>query len=85
MDALNNSLFRILWERLMIDDILMQIIPQEITTSRASMSIIDCKESRLYAIFVDIQDNTYPILIVVPRNTHVSIDSVGLYQTVLFG
>ena len=45
MYAIDNGFFGILWEGLMINDILMQIVPEEISTSCATMSVVYRKEA----------------------------------------
>lgn len=84
MYTFNNSFFRILRKWLMIDNILMQIVSQKITTPCSSMPIIDCKKSWLYSIFINIQNYTYPILIIISCYSLMGIYSIGFYNSILF-
>jgi hypothetical protein len=65
MNALNYGFFGICWERLMIDNVLMKVISQKITASCSAMPVINCKECGLDSIFVDVQDDTDSIFIVI--------------------
>ncbi len=76
MYALDNGLFGIFREGTMIDDILMQVIPEEVSTCRASMSVINGKKAGLNIVFINIQYDTHSVLIVVSGNSLVGIDGV---------
>lgn len=84
MYTFNNSFFRILGKWLMVNYILMQIVPQEITASCSSVPIIDCKKSWLYSIFINIQNYTYSILIIISCYSLMGIYSIGFYNSILF-
>lgn len=54
VNSLNNGLFWISWETLLIDDIFVKIVSQEITAACTSMAIINGKKCGLDSIFIDV-------------------------------
>jgi len=77
-------LFRIRWKRSIFNDQLVQLVPQKISTLRASMPIIDRKKTtaRPHINFLklrlnDVQYNTDSIFIVVAHHALVSIRCIG--------
>ena len=48
------------------------------------MPIIYCEKLRTNAIFFDVERDTDPIFIVVPRYSCVGVDGVCFYHSVLF-
>jgi hypothetical protein len=68
----------------MINYILMQIVPQKITTSCSTMSVINCKKSWLNSIFINIQNYTYPILIIISCYSLMGIYCIRFNNSILF-
>ena len=70
------------WEVFGVENILMQILSQKITTIRSTMPIINRKKRRLNPILHNIQNNTNPILVILPRDTLIRINSISLNITI---
>lgn len=85
VDSFDNRLFRICWKALMIDDVLMKVVSQKITAPCTSVAVINSEESWLNSIFVDVENDTDAIFIVISGNALMSIDSIRLDEAILFG
>lgn len=62
----------------MIDELLMKIVFEEIATIASSVAIVYGKKVRPYTIFFNVESYTDSILIVIPRYSLMSINSIGL-------
>lgn len=76
VNSLNDCFFRILREALMVDDILMKIVSEKVTTTSSTMTVINSEKCGFNPLLIDIKNYTDPILIVISGNALMSVDCV---------
>ena len=89
-DCIFNSNLRIPWKVVVSYNELVQLVPEEISTSSTTMTIINSKEGASWPFinllefrFDNIQDNRNSIFIIVPYNTLMSICCIAADDSVL--
>ncbi len=82
--------FRVLWKRRLLDDKLMQVISQEVSTSSTTMSIENSKEGALGPLLTlswmrlqDVENDAHPVLIVISNDTLVCVCSIRSNNAIL--
>ena len=88
--TVNNGLLWILWEDLVFNNELMQVVSEEVSTSITSMTIEDPKETTFGPIdnilfggwLHDIQNYTDPIFVVISNNSLISISCISHNMTI---
>jgi hypothetical protein len=89
--SIDDGLPRILRELHVFDNELVQVITQEVSARVTSVPIEDTEETALWPVFDilfcgrlhDIEDNTYPVLIVVPDNSLIRVSRIPHNKAVL--
>ena len=71
MEAADDGLFGILWETVLLDDIMMQLVAQELCTGMSAVSIVDAEKAALGPLLVlsvtrlgDVENDGDAVLIV---------------------
>jgi len=89
-DCIFNSNLRISWKVIVSYNELVQLVPEEISTSSTTMTIINSKEGASWPFvnllefrFDNIQDNRNSIFIIVPYNTLMSICCIAADDSIL--
>lgn len=93
-ETILNRLYRLFREVLVLDNKLMEVVSEEVSTDVAAMTIIDAEEGALRPFcprellrlrFHNVQDDRYSIFIVVTNDTLIRIGTISCHNTVAFG
>lgn len=83
--AFSDGLHRILWKLLILDDEVVQVVPEIVSTGRASVAIKDAKETDLRPFNVemllilgleDVEDDGHTVLVVVTNDALICVGCV---------